>query len=1062
MPKQRSPRRQITNPKLTRPASLGAYRRERVLARLVALDQAPVLWIAGPPGSGKTTLISTWLESRPQLDLWYQIDAHDADPARFFFLLREMAKAIGIHRLNSLPLLTPEYARDLDSFARRWFRELFAQVPVGSKLTLDNYHELPSTSVLHGALAAASEEIPPGCQMLILSWSAPPEEYARLALQQRLVEFDCRWLKVSTDELSGLCRGHKLDADQLRRLCAQCDGWIAGFTLLCQRSGDLHGLGPIDWNAGLQNVFNYFMAQVFRRTTPQQRELMIRAAFFPYFTIAMVAEIADGAMARELHEWLANRHLFVDRLPGGEAIYQYHSLFRAFLQNQAREFYTERGLSELCANLASILDRAGRPEEAIDLYLQGRHWHEACRLILQLAPILVATGRGKTMETWIAILPAADVTARPWLRYWLGMSMLGATPKKAQVIFSEAFASFSDHGDRHGQLLSAGGYIEAVLLAWDDLSPGLPWLSIIQELLADGIEFPNLEAEARLCGVLLDFVFWAAPRHELFDYCSARVLQLLAQPLESNQKLLTASYAIECFGAMGLVRQSRLVIAEVAETLKDPRLTVFSKVNWKVRQSYYLGYFGDYAELEDEMLELERQALDNGLAFLLAPVFMRLGEICLLRGAEGQALEMNERRRRHIGWIIKPSMVSSIEAHVAARRGELDLALECAMAGVVDVQRRHFSVVVPLYQTQLATVHICRGEYGQARAIINEILAQPEGGITTMNRVRCLANLAWLESLQGNAMACQDLARQALALARQAEFSALARMPLLDRWLCGEALANDIETSYVRGLVRNMRLAPEEPEPPNWPWPIRIYSLGRFEILKDDQPLEPARKSPQKLLALVKAIVAGGGKRIALSQLTDALWPGEEADSARQALEVALHRLRKLLGSEAYVLVHDGQISLDERYCWVDALTYGRLSDAADRAFQSGDKALASDLMERAIRLYGGEFLAGECEAAWALLFRDKLRRRFLRQVTQVGRRLQEAGRQEEALVAYEKGIEAEPLAEELYREIMNCHLRAGRKAEGMVAYRRLRQTLSVVLGIAPTAESEALYQKLH
>jgi DNA-binding SARP family transcriptional activator len=43
----------------------------------------------------------------------------------------------------------------------------------------------------------------------------------------------------------------------------------------------------------------------------------------------------------------------------------------------------------------------------------------------------------------------------------------------------------------------------------------------------------------------------------------------------------------------------------------------------------------------------------------------------------------------------------------------------------------------------------------------------------------------------------------------------------------------------------------------------------------------------------------------------------------------------------------------------------------------------------------------------------------------------------------------------------MRCHLAAGRYAEGMAAYRRLRQTLSVLLGIAPSEPSQALARAL-
>jgi ATP/maltotriose-dependent transcriptional regulator MalT len=44
------------------------------------------VWVEAAPGSGKTTLAASWLDSRTRPCLWYQIDAGDADVATFFIV----------------------------------------------------------------------------------------------------------------------------------------------------------------------------------------------------------------------------------------------------------------------------------------------------------------------------------------------------------------------------------------------------------------------------------------------------------------------------------------------------------------------------------------------------------------------------------------------------------------------------------------------------------------------------------------------------------------------------------------------------------------------------------------------------------------------------------------------------------------------------------------------------------------------------------------------------------------------------------------------------------------
>ena len=67
----------------------------------------------------------------------------------------------------------------------------------------------------------------------------------------------------------------------------------------------------------------------------------------------------------------------------------------------------------------------------------------------------------------------------------------------------------------------------------------------------------------------------------------------------------------------------------------------------------------------------------------------------------------------------------------------------------------------------------------------------------------------------------------------------------------------------------------------------------------------------------------------------------------------------------------------------------------------------------------------------------------------------------EKAMAHYLKGIEADDLVEAFHLGLMRCYRALGRPAEAMTAYRRLRQTLSVVLGIAPSPAAEALAQQL-
>src|SRR5262249_35283496 len=118
--------------------------------------------------------------------------------------------------------------------------------------------------------------------------------------------------------------------------------------------------------------------------------------------------------------------------------------------------------------------------------------------------------------------------------------------------------------------------------------------------------------------------------------------------------------------------------------------------------------------------------------------------------------------------------------------------------------------------------------------------------------------------------------------------------------LCVRALDAGLEVDYVRELIRRRALVADPPSTmsESWPWPIKIYTLGRFTVLKAGRPLSCPPKAPRRPLALLLAIIALGSQGVHEDRLIDALWPDAEGAAARFALTSAVHRLRRILGRD--------------------------------------------------------------------------------------------------------------------------------------------------------------------
>ncbi|HXZ35406.1 MAG TPA: bacterial transcriptional activator domain-containing protein, partial [Thermodesulfobacteriota bacterium] len=317
---------------------------------------------------------------------------------------------------------------------------------------------------------------------------------------------------------------------------------------------------------------------------------------------------------------------------------------------------------------------------------------------------------------------------------------------------------------------------------------------------------------------------------------------------------------------------------------------------------------------------------------------------------------------------------------------------------------------------------------------------------------------------QGKEASGLSFLRDALAIGKEEGITeTYVDSPSAMSLLCARALEARIEVEYVREIIRKRNLTLDEPfyHLENWPWPVKILTLGRFELWKDGKPIQFSRKVQQKPLSMLKVLIALGGREVKEEMMADILWPEADGDAAHRSFISALHRLRQLAGCEKAFQFKEGKLTLDKRYCWLDVWALENIWRQADTQRQEGRIDASFQLTEKAIGVYRGAFLGGEPEQPWMVSLRERLRSKFLGCVNRLGQHWEQTGQWEKALECYQRGLDADDLAEEFYQNLMTCYLRLDREAEARAVYHRCRKILSSALGIEPSAKTQAIYKSL-
>jgi len=144
----------------------------------------------------------------------------------------------------------------------------------------------------------------------------------------------------------------------------------------------------------------------------------------------------------------------------------------------------------------------------------------------------------------------------------------------------------------------------------------------------------------------------------------------------------------------------------------------------------------------------------------------------------------------------------------------------------------------------------------------------------------------------------------------------------------------------------------------------------------------------------------------------------------------------------------------------VDADEWSRLVRAA-RAVESRDPGQAITLYESALAMYHGDFLEDNPYAEWAEEERQQRAVEYLSTAERLATLLAGQGEFERSLRWANTILAKDPLWEEAYVLLMQCHWQQGHRAFAVRAYDRCRRRLHEALGIEPSPRTMALFEEI-
>jgi LuxR family transcriptional regulator, maltose regulon positive regulatory protein len=385
--------------------------------------------VSAKAGSGKTTLVSEWLQQKQQFAAWLSLDASDNDPHRFISYLAaaldELGITVGKGILNQLERLQlPQFEALLTEII-----ENITGNPVPIIIVLDDYHTIQNEWI-HKAIEFLIEYQPAGLQLICITRIDPPFPLAQLRARSQLAEIrdnDLRFNSEETIRFFNETMALDLPAEVIATLEERTEGWIAGLQLAAisvkgyQRDDDLASYLKA-FGGTNRFLLDYLMEEILQQQSSTIQDFLLETAILKRMCGDLCDAVRFSAEAnmkrtgsQTILEELEKKNLFVIPLDDERRWYRYHHLFADLLKSTLKQRISGAQIRTLHSRACQWHQLEGNLEEAMSHAMSAQDYERAAMMIDENIAGMYSRSEIPVLLGWIEKLPEHIVLGRPWI-----------------------------------------------------------------------------------------------------------------------------------------------------------------------------------------------------------------------------------------------------------------------------------------------------------------------------------------------------------------------------------------------------------------------------------------------------------------------------------------------------------------------------------------------------------------------------------------------------------------------------------------------------------------------
>jgi len=246
---------------------------------------------------------------------------------------------------------------------------------------------------------------------------------------------------------------------------------------------------------------------------------------------------------------------------------------------------------------------------------------------------------------------------------------------------------------------------------------------------------------------------------------------------------------------------------------------------------------------------------------------------------------------------------------------------------------------------------------------------------------------------------------------------------------------------------------------------LKVCLFGKFSVKVDEVPVTGLESS--KVQELFSYLLCHRDRPHPRERLADTIWSRSQATQSRKYLRQALWLLQTALsavypsGPPPFLDIDVDWIRLrSHESLWLDVAEFEQAcSCCRNKPSQEMDEA-QSRVLYKAVEVYQGELLEG-CYQDWCLFERERLNSVYQTILHRLMNYCEARLDCESGIDLGRRILQCDRASERTHRQLMRLYYLAGDRTAALRQYLLCRHTLAEELGVRPSRETAALYERI-